>query len=91
MSDYLKIPTSAEVWAVIHAKHKELRVFSSYSAPDGDQYGDHNQCVMMTEYGVPEADFPIIGAKTVWEKDQEGGHERINEMTKYWLCVGIEA
>lgn len=52
MKDYKKIATSAEVWAVLKARHgSALRVYGSHSAPEGDHMGDPTQAVMMTEYG----------------------------------------
>lgn len=89
MSDYITIPTSAEVWAVIKARHLELKVFSSYSAPNGDPYGNPDDCRMQTEYGFENADVPIIGAETKWEKDPECDYKRVNESTHYWLCCAI--
>ncbi len=86
---YKRVSTTAEVWAVIRASHPDLIVFSSYSAPDGDGFGDPSECKMMTEYGFPLSDLPTIGAETTWEKDPEKEHKRINERTLYWICVGI--
>ena len=88
--EYKRVKTTAEVWAVIRASHPELKVFSSYSAPDGDQYGNPDICKMMTEYGFPQCDIPIIGAETIWDKDPSDSYIRTNEETEYWLCVGIE-
>ena len=87
--EHKRVPTTPEVWAVIKASHPELKVFGSYSAPDGDSYGDPNKCVMMTEYGFDVCDYPIMGAKTTWDKNHEKPHERLNEKHEYWLCVGI--
>ncbi len=86
---HVKWKTSAEVWAVIRAAHPELKVFSSYSAPDGDHFGDPSVCKMMTEYGFPGADCPIVGAESTWEK-HPNGHTRVNEKHSYWICVGVE-
>ena len=36
MSDYERVTTSVEVWAVIRARHPEMQVFGSYSAPAGN-------------------------------------------------------
>ena len=91
MSDRRKVGTSAEVWAVIKARHPELVVFSSYSAPDGDQWGDPEKCTMMTEYGFSGADFPIIGAETTWTKNHDKPYERTGQIHEYWLCIGIDS
>jgi len=90
MSEYKKVPTVYAVWKALKAAHPELKVFSSYSAPDGDQFGNPNVCRMMTEYGFNGTDFPIMGAETTWDRDSENPHKRPNEQHKYWLCVGKE-
>ena len=89
MSDYKKIRTSPEVWAVIKARHPELVVFSSYSAPDGDEFGDRSICKMMTEYGFPDCDMPIIGAETTWKKHPTNKYIKDQEKHEYWICVGV--
>ncbi len=90
MSDYKTIPTSAEVWAVIRARHPELEVFGSYSAPDGDQFGDPSKGKMFTSYGFRQGDYPVIQAETTWDIDREHEHKRLNEEHKYWLCVPVK-
>lgn len=89
MNEYKKIITSREVWAVIRARHTDLKVFGSYSAPDGDEF-DPEQCRMMTEYGFDGCDFPIIGSETTWDKNHDKPHERLNEKHVFWLCVAID-
>ena len=91
MSRYTKVETSAEVWAVLKAKHgAALRVFGSYSAPEGDHMGDPTQGVMMTEYGFEDAQWPLMGARTTWDlADKRAG--RRDEKTTYWLCYRTEA
>ena len=87
-TQYKKISTSYEVWATIKRNHsEELRVFSSYSAPNGDQFGDLSTAVMYTEYGFLDADCPLIGAETKWDVDSSHSVERKNERHKYWLCA----
>ena len=91
MSEHKKIATTPEVWAVIRARHhKDLEVFSSYSAPNGDQYGNADEGRMMTEYGFSGADCPLIGADTRWDIDREIPHKRLNERHEYWLCLPID-
>jgi hypothetical protein len=88
-SDYRTIETSAEVWAVIRARHPELRVFGSYSAPDGDYLsGNTDRGTMFTSYGFLGHDFPVIEARTTWDVDHEQPHVRVNEQHRYWLCIG---
>lgn len=90
MNDYRRIPTTPEVWAVIRARHTELVPFGSYSAPDGDQFGNPDQGVMFTSYGFRCGDFPIIEAETTWDIDRDRPNERVNQSTRYWLCVPVE-
>ena len=90
MSNYKKIKTTKEVWLTIKLAHEDLEVFSTYSAPEGDMYGDPNECVMLTEYGFIGCDFPIIGAKTTWDRSPKGSFKRENEKHIYWLCVAID-
>lgn len=86
MGEYRTKATSREVWAVIHASHPELKVFGSYSAPDGDDFGDPAKGIMVTSYGFDYADCPIIEAITVWDVDRENPHNHLNKHTEYWLC-----
>ena len=84
----MKISTSAEVWAVIRARHaNDLVVFSSYSAPDGDPYRSSDKCEMMTEYGFKDSDYPFIGARTTWQKHPTIEYKREHEKHEYWLCI----
>jgi hypothetical protein len=87
MSDYRRVPTSAEVWAVMRARHPEMRVFESYSAPDGDQFGDPGKGKMFTSYGFENGDYPVIAAQTTWDIDTEQKHKRVNEHHEYWICL----
>ena len=87
--EYKKIPTTPEVWAVIRASHRELVVFSTYSAPDGEPHGNPDKCRMMTEYGFKDFEFPTIGAETTWNKDPECSWGKLSEKHNYWLCVAV--
>jgi hypothetical protein len=81
------LPTSAEVWAVLKARHhSELQVYSSFSDPEGSMSG---RARMETEYCLPGADYPLMGARTVWDIEC-GSHKRLNEQHEYWLCVPIK-
>jgi len=90
VSDYIKHETTYEVWKIIREAHPDLVVFGSYSAPDGDRFGDPNKAVMITSYGFEDDTFPIIEARTEWDIDFENpdSGKRKNETHKYWLCVG---
>jgi len=87
MANYRRVPTSAEVWAVIRARHPELRVHSSYSAPDGDRFGDPSKGKMLTSYGFEHSDYPIIEAQATWDITAEKTYSRVNERHEYWLCI----
>jgi hypothetical protein len=88
--DYVRKTTSAEVWAVIRARHHvDMTVFSSYSAPDGNPDGDLDKCEMMTEYGFNGDEVPLIGCRTTWTKKRDS-YERLDEIHHYWLCVARE-
>ncbi len=88
MSDYKKIPTSAEVAAVIRARHgAELQVFSSFSNPDGRFMGGPGELgVMETGYGIRGTDFPLLWYRTEWQITPTG--RRGDETHSYWLCIG---
>lgn len=87
---YIQISTSAEVWAVIKARHgKDLTVFESFSNPDGTFNGGPGEFGrMVTAYGFKGAREPIIKAETMWRIDPDRPHARIDETHHYWLCVG---
>lgn len=87
MTDYIKIPTSAEVWAVIRARHPEMVVFSTYSAEHGDIYGDPSKGKMITSYGFESGGFPVIEAQTTWDIETDRFPDRKNLKTEYWLCL----
>lgn len=90
MANWIRIPTSAEVAAVIRARHgKELTVFGSFSDPDGRfNGGAGDQGRMDTMWGFNGADAPILEARTTWGIDPEQEHKRINEKHDYFLCCG---
>ena len=84
---YKRVKTSAEVWAVIRARHPEMKVFGGYSAPDGDQFGDPSKGKMFTSYGFDKGDYPVIEAETTWDIDLDKIHNRLNEQHEYWLVL----
>lgn len=91
MTRYTKITTSAEVWAVLKARHgAQMRVYGSYSAPEGDHMGDPTQAVMMTEYAFADAQWPLMGARTTWQVG-DYSFPRQTEQSEYWLCVRTES
>lgn len=88
MSKTMRIATSAEVWAVIRARHPDMVVFGSFSDPDGSFSGG-SRGQMMTEYGFRNCEIPLLRAETTWDIGPEGSHERLNEQHKYWLSVPL--
>lgn len=56
------IETSAEVYAVIMAKHKkDFKVHSSFSDPDGNGYSySSGKPEMITEWGFKKAEIPLL-------------------------------
>lgn len=88
--DYKRIPTSPEVWAVIKARHPDLRVYASFSDPDGTFNGGSGETgVMETTYGFAEADYPLMEARTTW-RIEPGSFKRHDTEHQYWLCAPIK-
>lgn len=90
MSDYVKVPTTAQVWAAIMDAHRpQLQVFESFSNPDGHAFGGGGtRGEMMTVYGFAGSDAALIGARTTWDIvcNDDGTTRRENESNAYWLC-----
>lgn len=87
---YDAIATSAEVWAVLKARHgTQMGVFSSFSDPDGSQCGGLENGSMETVFGLNGADFPLMAAKTTW-RIVPGDYKRHDEVTEYWLIVATK-
>ena len=87
MSEYKRIETTPEVWAVIRARHASVMVvFSTYSDPQGEHNGNTSGR-METAWGFPGASVPTLYAKTTWDIDPEFSYKRGNEKHEYWLCV----
>lgn len=68
-------------------------VFASFSNPAGSTHlgGRPDQGVMETEYGFPNADYPLLKSRTTWTIDPEEVCNRIGETTERWLCLPKEA
>lgn len=88
--NYFKIATSAEVYAVIFARHRDQLVpFSSFSDPEGGFSGGPRVLGMMsTEYCFKNADAPMIGICTTWPIAEDG--KEGNRSHEYWLCLPKE-
>ncbi len=80
MREHLTVETSREVWAVIFARHPELVPHGTASF----------ECDMFTSYGFPGADFPIMEARTTWEPHPDKPGYRLNEQSRFWLCIPIK-
>jgi hypothetical protein len=82
-----RIPTTEEVWIAIRKAHgPELRVFSSFSDPEG-MYNGHTRGEMVTAYGFDCADYPIMEARTTWDIDRSQSYTRVNEKHGHWLIA----
>ena len=83
--NYKRIQTTSKVYTAIYTQHlRELVVFSSYSAPDGDQFGNPSRAKMLTEWGFDGSSAPLIGHRTSWDVKDDS---RETETVEYWLCV----
>jgi hypothetical protein len=86
MDDFSLLETTPEVWAVLRARHhKDMEVYGSFSAPEGDMHGDPTTARMMTIYSIKGS--PFLKAETTWEA---GSLARKNEQHRYWLCIPRE-
>jgi hypothetical protein len=67
------IETSAEVYAVIMAKHKkEMSVFSSYTDTTGTCHlWSNGHPEMMTEWGFNKSDKPLLKAESTKEHESD--------------------
>jgi hypothetical protein len=86
--DFVKVPTTREVWAVIRASHAEqIAVFASFSDPTGTfNGGPGEEGCMETGYGIRGTDYPILWARTTWRIEPDS-HARHDERHEYWLCI----
>lgn len=90
MSEYRRVSTSAEVWAVIRARHPDLCVFESFSDPNGAFNGGSGLTGRMeTALGFRGEDYPLIAAKTTWGINPDEPYKRMNERHEYWLCLPV--
>lgn len=87
MIDYKRVETSAEVWAAIRARHPEMIVFGSYSAPDGEEFGDPSRGRKWISYGFEGCDVPVIEAQTTWDVNRVTPYKVENKRNEYWLCL----
>lgn len=72
------VKTTIDVWLAIYDAHfNDLILHKTYSS-DG---------CMMTEWGLPGSDVPIMHLETRWDVGENG--ERLNERDEYWL-IGMK-
>ncbi|MCA7900719.1 hypothetical protein LGM39_15170 [Burkholderia cepacia] len=88
--DFKRIPTSAEVYAVLMARHKDqMSCYGSFSDPDGMFNGGPGERGRMhTLWALADTDFPILEIHTEWEIDPAQPSKRLNMTSKHWLIVG---
>jgi hypothetical protein len=92
--NYKRIPTSAEVYAVIFARHRhQLKAFASFSDPDGTYQGaDGTTGRMDTSWGIDGADCPLLEIRSTWPITRDGnGEPKTGERhNEYWICYPVE-
>lgn len=89
MSDYKRLVTSAEVYAVIMARHRDkMAAFESFSDPDGTFNGGPGGYGRMdTIWGIAGCDYPILEIQTHWRIDPEQPHKRLDQAHQYFLLM----
>jgi hypothetical protein len=90
MSDFKRTSTSAEVYAVLRARHGDaMTVFASFSDPDGTFVGgDGTRGRMETVWALMDA--PLLEVRTTWDIDPAKPSTRINSKNEYWLCAATD-
>ena len=86
-----RFTTTPEVYCAIHDAHKDkLKLFSSFTDMTGSfPDGYHGTAKIMTEWGLPGADFPLMGYEKTYPCDPEGKQTGQDQYT-FWLCVAKE-
>lgn len=70
------IPTDKHVYGAIYREHrKDLTVFGTFSNPEPSYL--QNQPEMLTEWGVKDADFPLIKSVIKWEHEKRDETETV--------------
>lgn len=83
---YIKIKTSAEVIAVIKAKHyDELSVFGTISEPYGCPHGSSFNCRMMTQWGFSDSPIPLIEINETWRKHPVDKRKKDQHVREYYI------
>jgi hypothetical protein len=85
--DWDAVPTSSGVFDAIQSCHPDMKVFSSMSDPKGTAFGGSGELsVMETTWGLPGADFPLVGMRSTWNLNSEGDRHGNGEH-QFWLIV----
>lgn len=89
MTDYARLTTSAEVYAVIMAKHRDqMAAFATFSDPDGTFNGGPGVVGRMdTVWGIAGCDYPILEIQTRWDIDPTQPHKRVDQTHSYFLLM----
>ena len=80
------IETSREVFAVIRARHPEMKPFASFTDP-GEFPGDRSD--IRTEYGFPGADESLLRAESEWICG-DPAYVRLDESHRFWIAAVSE-
>ncbi|KVP76889.1 hypothetical protein WJ94_15870 [Burkholderia ubonensis] len=89
MDDFYRLQTSAEVYAVIMAKHRDqMRCYASFSDPDGTFNGGPGERGRMdTIWSIDGCAFPILEINTTWNIDPAQPFKRLNLRSVHFLCL----
>lgn len=91
--NYSRLLTSAEVYAVIMAKHREqMSCFASFSDPDGTFNGGPGvEGRMETVWGIAGTDYPLLEIRTSWKINPNATYARLEEKHSYFLLCAQRA
>lgn len=86
MSDYKKVEITRGIYSDIY-NHlwADLRVFDTYSFPEGNEINPHEGRMYASWY-VEGTDYPIIAQLRSWPLES-----REKTTVTYWLCIGDNA
>lgn len=76
-------------WLLYNRYKDELGVFSTITEPVGSWYHPFSGN-MMTEWGFPDHDTPLIGMQERWDVDELDASIRKNVLVQYWVCIPLE-
>jgi len=83
------VPTTSGVFDAILSVHSDMKLFSSFSDPTGTAHGGSGeQSVMETTWGLPDADYPLVGMRSTWNLNDTGDRHGNGEH-EFWLIVAL--